>query len=109
MCWTRRAVTAGGTLVLRLTCLRVAQAQRVNGPQCMFNPWVPPRVRSEGPTELVGDIVLNCAGGTPTPAGTVIPQADITITLNTQITSRVIGGGGEAILTVDEPTPSQAV
>jgi hypothetical protein len=77
----------------------------VNGVQCIANAAVPPTLRSEGLTELVGDIVLNCSGGTPTPLGTQIPQANITIFLNTQVTSRLFNASNqsEAILTIDEP------
>jgi hypothetical protein len=60
-------------------------------------------------TELVGDIVLNCNGGTPTPLGIQIPQANITIFLNTQVTSRLYTSSNqsEALLTVDEPKPGE--
>jgi hypothetical protein len=56
-------------------------------------------------TELVGDIVLSCSGGTPTPANKVIPTGNLTLTLNTQVTSRLINQSGqsEALLLIDEP------
>ena len=39
---------------------------------------VPTQARSEGITELMGDIVLTCTGGAPiTTAGQLIPQANI--------------------------------
>src|SRR5438045_9709703 len=80
-----------------------------NSLQCIANAGVPPTVRSEGLTELVGDIVLNCQGGTPTPVGFFIPQANITIFLNTQVTSRLLNSSNqsEAILSIDEPTAAQ--
>jgi len=74
-----------------------------------------PTVRSEGLAELVGDLVLYCTGGTPTPAGRPVPQYTITVFLNTNITSKVLGtqlvafGNGqtssldEALLIIDEP------
>ncbi len=36
---------------------------------CNANAGTPVIVRTEGITELVGDLILNCTGGTPTPAG----------------------------------------
>lgn len=65
---------------------------------------VPPVLRAEGLTELVGDLVLTCTGGTPTPAGQPIPTGNISITLNTSVTSRILSNGGsDALLLVDEP------
>jgi uncharacterized protein (TIGR03437 family) len=68
---------------------------------------VPPSVRAEGFAELVGDLVLNCTGGTALTYGSQIGQADITVFLNTSVTSRVISQNGgnvsEALLLIDEP------
>ena len=65
---------------------------------------VPAQLRAEGLTELIGDIVLTCSGGTPTPAGSSIPQANISVYLNTNVTSRILSNGGsEALLLLDEP------
>jgi hypothetical protein len=71
---------------------------------------VPPIVRAEGFTELVGDLVLYCTGGNPTGKGEVVPQVNITILLSTNITSKLLGpalgSGGrfnEALLIIDEP------
>jgi len=88
---------------------------------CVANAGVPPIVRSEGVTELVGDLLLNCTGGTPTPAtstivtatGTtvinnLIPLSNVQVFLNTNITSRLLNGSStisEATLTIDEPFP----
>ncbi len=93
--------------LLCTTLLICAAAFGQNGPsglQCTANAGVPPVLRSEGLTELVGDIALNCAGGTPTAAGAPVPQAIITVFLNTAITSRVLpSGASEALLLIDEP------
>jgi hypothetical protein len=69
-----------------------------------------PSVRAEGFTELIGDIVLTCSGGTPVPTGSQIPAADIaTITVNLgsiPVTSRILNSttfGSEATLLLDEP------
>jgi hypothetical protein len=76
---------------------------------CVANAGVPPIVRSEGVTELVGDLILNCTGGTPTPLGTPIPMSNVQIFLNTNITSRLLNTSSnlsEATLLIDEPYPT---
>ena len=62
-------------------------------------------MRAEGLTEKTGDIVLICGGGTPTATGDPLPQGNITVFLNTAVTSRLMDatGASEAILMVDEP------
>ena len=71
---------------------------------CVSNAGVPPIVRAEGMAELVGDLVLNCTGGVPTPAGETVPQANVQIFLNTNITSRLTSDPwSEAMLMIDEP------
>ncbi len=74
---------------------------------CSTTTTVTPTVRSEGFTELVGDIVLNCTGGNTLGFGTQIPQANITVFLNTQVTSRILNtsssNASEALLLIDEP------
>jgi hypothetical protein len=73
--------------------------------QCIANAGVPPIVRGEGYTELVGDLTLNCTGGVPTPAGAAVPPVNFTVLLNTNITSKLLAGNlyNEALLIVDEP------
>jgi hypothetical protein len=77
---------------------------------------VPNIVRSEGITELMGDLILNCSGGTPTAAGLPIPLQNVVITIGgTNITSRIVGStnpasntydASEALLLIDEPYPT---
>ena len=77
---------------------------------CNANAPVPPQVRSEGITELVGDLILTCTGGTSTLIHQPIPLYNITVSLNTNITSRLFGSSpvlSEALLMVDEPQPGQ--
>ncbi|MGI8740969.1 MAG: hypothetical protein ACR2NN_00075 [Bryobacteraceae bacterium] len=85
-----------------------AQFFNPNAFTCVANAGVPPIVRAEGITELVGDLVLNCTGGSPTPAGQAIPLTNVTVFLNTNITSRIVGpgNGSEALLLIDEPYPA---
>ena len=72
------------------------------------NGAVTPTLRSEGYTELAGDIVIVCQGGSAPALGSVIPTANITIFLNTAVTSRLLqsttaGNASEALLLIDEP------
>src|SRR5258708_3055434 len=39
-------------------------------------------IRSEGVTELLGDLIINCTGGTPTAGGVAIPLENIQISIN---------------------------
>lgn len=78
---------------------------------CTSNAGVPPLVRSQGLTESVGDVVLNCTGGVPTPlttpTATVVPQNNVQIFLNTNVTSRLLNTTtnlSEALLMIDEPS-----
>lgn len=104
----RKWLLAFAAVALLLGMGTSASAQVQNAAfACTANAGVPPIVRQEGITELVGDLILNCTGGTFTPAGQNIPQSNVTIFLNTNITSRTYANGlSEAILTVDEPFPA---
>jgi hypothetical protein len=75
---------------------------------CSATTGVPNIIRSEGLTELLGDLVLNCTGGTFTPAGQAIPLQNVQVSINTNITSRIVGppNVSEALLMIDEPFPS---
>jgi len=98
-------------LLLALTVILVAtitaSAQTVPAFQCTANAAVPPTLRAEGLAELVGDLVLNCTGGTPTAAGVVVPRVNIQVFLNTNITSRLTADpASEALLLIDDPAPA---
>lgn len=73
--------------------------------QCQTTTGVPPTIRAEGWTELVGDLIMNCTGGVPTPAGQVVQPVNITVSISTNLTSRLLSGGlwSEALLIMDEP------
>jgi hypothetical protein len=70
----------------------------------------PTQVRSEGVTELLGDIVITCQGGNQITQGSLVPTANIVVALgSTSVTSRVIANGlSEALLLIDEPGSATA-
>jgi len=88
----------------------IAGTASAQGLTCTANAGVPPLLRAEGLTEQVGDVVLNCTGGTPTPAGLPIPPVNVQVFLSTPITSRLTATGAinwsAALLLVDEPRPA---
>lgn len=87
-----------------------ASAQITPSLSCVSNAGATPLVRAEGIAELVGDVVLNCTGGTPTPVGAIVPQVNIQVFLNTNITSRLVSDPlSEALILIDEPAPSQQI
>jgi len=67
-------------------------------------------VRAQAYADLVGDVYLTCTGGTPTPAGSIVQPVNIQVTLNTNITSKLLGTTGllfdEALLIIDDPNTS---
>ena len=94
------------SLLLLGLCLVMASLASAQTPafQCVANAGVPPLVRAEGLTELVGDLVLNCNNGTATAAGSPVPQVNVRIFLNTNVTSRLVATGwNESFLIIDEP------
>lgn len=107
----RRWITALAVLAIfaGLASAQVNVGSAQTGPlQCTANVAVPPQLRAEGMTELIGDIVLTCTGGSALTAGNAIPTANITVSLGTNVTSRLLGGGpaSEALLLIDEPGSS---
>ncbi len=94
-------------LAVILVATITASAQTTPAFQCTANAAVPPTLRAEGLAELVGDLVLNCTGGTPTAAGVVVPRVNIQVFLNTNITSRLVADpASEALLLIDDPQPA---
>lgn len=101
----RKWFPALAVVALAFGAASTANAQQVAAFSCVGNAGVPPIVRAEGLTELVGDLVLNCTGGTPTAAGSLVPQANVQIFLNTNVTSRLVNDPwSEALLMIDEPS-----
>jgi hypothetical protein len=75
---------------------------------CTANGAAIPQLRVEGFTELLGDILISCTGGSPAAQGSVIPTTNITVTITNggNITSRLFSsssGLSEAALLIDEP------
>jgi len=100
-------------LVALLLGAGTANAQFNNNPQaftCVANAGTPVIDRVEGITELVGDLLLQCQGGNPTPRGQLVPTTNIRLSLNTNITSRLLGGSGfiDALLLIDDPYPNDS-
>lgn len=94
-------------LALTLVALFTGAASAQTSPlTCIANSGVPPLMRAEGLTELVGDVVIVCTGGEGGEPRTV----NFDIFLNTNITSNLVSGNvSEALLLVDEPgTPGRA-
>jgi hypothetical protein len=109
----RRWITALAVLTL-FVGLAAAQTsgQGATALTCNTVAQVTPTIRSEGITEMIGDIVITCQGGTYVPVNTAIPQGNIVISLTAPVTSRLASGSApsgaagqpsEAILMVDEP------
>ena len=84
-----------------------ASAQIAPPLTCTTNAGVTPTVRAEGLTELVGDVIITCTGGVSTPGGQIIPQVNIQVFLNTNVTSRLLADPlTEALLLIDDPSPA---
>lgn len=74
--------------------------------QCTANSSSVPLVRYEGIAEEMGQVFIDCIGGTPTANGVAIPRVNIVIFLGTNVTSRLLNTttlGSEAMLVVDDP------
>ncbi len=91
-------------IFLLFTAIAAAQSPLA----CMANAGVVPFVRASGQGELTGNIVLVCFGGTPTPEGQPVPGVNISVFLNSNITSRLLADAGlewtEVLLLIDEPS-----
>lgn len=99
---TKRVTVAIGILV-SVVC---SWSARASTPMSCLATSTAPRLRAEAMTELVTDIVLTCTGGQMLKVGSEIPTADFTLSLSTNVTSRIIDkatGLSEAMLLIDEP------
>jgi hypothetical protein len=108
----RKWLIAFAAVALLLSLGAPANAQLNPQFNCIASSGNPPLVRSEGVTELVGDVLLQCTGGTPTTLGNPIPESNFQIFLNTNITSRIISSSSnlsEALILIDEPYTTNPV
>jgi hypothetical protein len=90
-----------GIVLLTVTIPLAAAAQAPAPFVCNAIAAVPPTVRGEGLAELTGDVILNCSGNAP--AGGI--TANVSVFLNTLVTSKLIGATSEALILIDEPAP----
>ena len=100
----RRCILALAVVALLTGLVSTASAQPPRPFTCNATAAVPTLMRSEGLTELTGDIVLQCTGSLP--AGST-NSANISVFLgNTTITSRILDTTtdvSEVLLLIDEP------
>lgn len=79
---------------------------------CTASAAVPPIVRASGLTELTSDILLLCTGGTPTAVGAPVPTVNLSVSFNTNLTSRWLAAQDiehvwtESLLLIGEPLPA---
>jgi len=112
----RRWITALAVLAVfaGLACAQIGTLPATPTPAgnflCTGNAASVPQLRSEGFTELIGDIVITCTGGTALASGAQIPQTNITVYVlgSSSITSRLLGNASvtntsEALLLIDDP------
>ena len=92
-----------GAFVIANQTFLVTQAAGSGSLTCVSSAGVPPLIRAEGLTELIGDILLNCSGVAP--AGGI--TADVQAFFNADVTSRLLNSfsnSSEALLLLNEPT-----
>jgi len=84
-----------GTLTIAGQTYTVTQAGSNSAPSCTGAVPLEPQVAIEGRTELLGDYLLSCTGLSST------LTADITLTLNVNVTNAVVSGSTDAVMTVN--------
>jgi len=106
---------AVGVIVLS-TGLGTAQVGTKTGPgnpvlACSATVPTPAQLRQEGYTELLGDILITCTGGTSLTVGSPIPTTDLVVVVKAPylpLTSRILGSTvlspavSEALLIIDD-------
>jgi hypothetical protein len=97
-------------IAMALLAVVAGLASAQNTPlNCQTNIAVTPTLRSEGYTEQTGDITLICTGGANLPLGAALPQVNILLFYNTNVTSRLLpvsnvaSNVSEALLLLDDP------
>ncbi len=101
-------------LAAALLALGAGTASAQGPLSCIAQSAGTPSIRAEGVTELVGDVIVTCNGGTPTAANRALQQLNVQVFSQPaiNITSRIMTGGGdrieftEALMFIDEPSPA---
>ncbi|HEV3199692.1 MAG TPA: BACON domain-containing carbohydrate-binding protein, partial [Bryobacteraceae bacterium] len=97
------AASRTGTLIVAGQMYAVTQAG-TSPLTCIASVASPPQAAIEGRTEVLGDLVLSCAGI----LGSLI--ADISLTLNTNVTNAITGvNTADAVLTVNGNNPQNGL
>jgi len=110
---TKRRFGLSFVLFLSLLFLLPPLLAQINPPlTCTAQAAGAPTIRAEGVTELVGDVLVTCIGGTPVAFDQ--PQVNIQVFTSPgiNITSRLTGQPGglsEALLFIDDPAPQNQV
>ncbi|MFN7926101.1 MAG: hypothetical protein U0Q16_38745 [Bryobacteraceae bacterium] len=96
--------------IFAVAVLRAIAAAQPQPLVCTTTAASVPVIRAEGQTELVGDVLMVCTGGTPTPAGESLRLINIqvftqpAVSITSRIThSQVLNNFTEALLIVDDP------
>ena len=98
--------------LLALLLIGVPAWAQVAGPPlvCSVSVPNPQNLRGTGQSELVADILISCANGTP--AFQLVPTVTVLATFNTNLTNRILSNTGlyapylDAVLLVDDPAPA---
>lgn len=77
--------------------------------ECMLNGQAGTFARSNEISALLGNIQIECRGGTPTPVGQAVPSVDVQVFLNADYTGRVTGNLTESLLLIDVPAKQAQV
>lgn len=96
-------------LVVLVVATATVNAQVITPVSCVAQAAGTPSIRAEGVAELVGDVLILCNGGTPTPYNVNVPQVNLQVFTSPSInvTSRLLAGDWtEAMLFIDEPLPA---
>jgi hypothetical protein len=105
----KRYALAFAGLAAFMGAASTASAQSFSGMTCTAQASTPFQQRAEGITELAGDVFISCTGGTVTPFGSPVPTVNISIQMNTQVTSRLLDATSiatDALLLVNDPAPA---
>ena len=90
--------------VVLLITTGLASAQVFGDFTCTADVDSLPTIRAEGLAEFVGDVIVNCTGGTPTPPGEALPRFEFRLLLPANFTSALLDGPySEALAAIGDP------